>query len=98
VNKATYRVLTLGTSVLGGTVASAIFKRLWKVTAGEDQAPSATDERHGWAEILTAAAVQGAIFAVVQAAIERGTAEGTRKITGTWPGDEDEAAPAGHDD
>jgi hypothetical protein len=40
-----------------------------------------------------AAALQGAIFAVVQAAIERGTAEGARKLTGVWPGDEDEENP-----
>jgi hypothetical protein len=30
--------------------------------------------------------VQGAIFAVVKAAVDRGAAEGTRKITGVWPG------------
>jgi len=89
VNKAVYKLLSLGTSVVGGVVAGAIFKRLWKVTAGEDEAPTATDARRGWPEILTAAALQGAIFAVVHAAIERGTAEGTRKLTGVWPGDED---------
>jgi len=89
VNKAVYKLLSLGTSVAGGVVAGAIFKRLWKVTAGEDEAPTATDARRGWPEILTAAALQGAIFAVVHAAIERGTAEGTRKLTGVWPGDED---------
>jgi hypothetical protein len=88
-NKLAYRLLGLAASVLGGMVASAIFKRAWKITAGEDEAPSATDERRGWPEILVAAALQGAIFAVVQAAIDRGTAEGTRKLTGTWPGDED---------
>jgi hypothetical protein len=38
--------------------------------------------------VLTAAALQGAIFAVVQAAVDRGTAAGTRKLTGTWPGDD----------
>jgi Protein of unknown function (DUF4235) len=89
VNKGLYKLLSLGTSIVGGIVAGAIFKRLWKVTAGEDETPTATDERRGWPEILVAAALQGAIFAVVQAAIERGTAEGTRKLTGTWPGDED---------
>ncbi len=85
--KAGYKALSLGTSVLGGIVAGAIFKRLWKVTAGEDEAPNATDARRGWPEILLAAALQGAVFAVVQAAIERGTAEGTAKLTGTWPGE-----------
>jgi hypothetical protein len=93
VTKALYKLLSLATSVVGGIVAGAIFKRLWKVTAGEDEAPTATDARRGWPEILVAAALHGAIFAVVQAAIERGTAEGTRKLTGVWPGDEDEENP-----
>jgi hypothetical protein len=90
VNKSLYKLLSLTTSVVGGIVAGAIFKRLWKVAAGEDEAPSATDARRGWPEILVAAALQGAIFAVVQAAIERGTAEGTAALTGVWPGDGDE--------
>ena len=89
-NKSVYKLLSLATSVVGGIVAGAIFKRLWKVAAGEDEAPSATDARRGWPEILVAAALQGAIFAVVQAAIERGTAEGTAALTGVWPGDGDE--------
>jgi len=92
VDAAGYKALSLSTSVLGGIVAGAIFKRLWKVAAGQDEAPSATDARRGWPEILLAAALQGAIFAVVQAAIERGTAESTAKLTGTWPGDGDDGA------
>ena len=37
-----------------------------------------------------AAALQGAVYAVVQAAVDRGTAEGTRKLTGSWPGENGE--------
>lgn len=32
------------------------------------------------------AALQGAIFAVNRAAVDRSTAAGTRKPTGVWPG------------
>jgi hypothetical protein len=76
-------------SVVGGLLAGAIFKKIWKVAAGENEAPRATDARRGWREILVAAALQGAIFAVVKAAVERSAAEGTRKLTGVWPGDQD---------
>jgi hypothetical protein len=38
--------------------------------------------------MLLAATMQGAIFAVVKAAVDRSAAEGTRKLTGVWPGDE----------
>jgi membrane protein len=75
-------------SVLGGMLARSLFKKLWKTATGEDEAPKPTDARRGWGEILLAAALQGAIFAVVQAALDRGTAEGTSKLTGVWPGDD----------
>ena len=77
-------------SVLGGVIAGAIFKRVWKVAAGEDDAPKATDAQRGWREILLAAALQGAIFGLVKAVIDRGAAEGTRKVTGVWPGESGE--------
>ena len=73
--------------ILGGMLARSAFKRVWQAVTGEDEAPRATDARRGWREILLAAALQGAIFAVVQAALDRATAEGTAKITGEWPGD-----------
>ncbi len=38
-----------------------------------------------WGEVLTAAALQGAIFAVVKAAVDRGGAAGVRRLTGEWP-------------
>jgi Protein of unknown function (DUF4235) len=84
VNKA----LGMLVGVLGGMVARALFKKIWKVSTGEDEAPKATDANRGWGEVLLAAAVQGVIFAVVQAALDRATAEGTGKLTGDWPGDE----------
>ncbi|WP_345527253.1 DUF4235 domain-containing protein, partial [Streptomyces showdoensis] len=58
----------------------------WKVIGHEDEAPAATDEQRTWREILLAAALQGAIFAVVRAAVDRAGAATTRRLTGTWPG------------
>jgi len=85
--KLLYKPAGMLVSVLGGVIAGAIFKRVWKVAAREDDAPKATDAQRGWREILPAAALQGAIFALVKAVIDRGAAEGTRKVTGVWPGE-----------
>jgi hypothetical protein len=87
--KLLYKPMGMLISVLGGMLAGAIFKKAWKMIAREDDAPKATDAQRGWPEILLAAALQGAIFAVVKAAVDRSAAEGTRKLTGVWPGDED---------
>ena len=84
-------------SVLGGMLARALFKKIWQTATGDEEAPKPTDARRGWGEILLAAALQGAIFAVVQAVLDRGTAEGTSKLTGVWPGDDaDDQSDAGH--
>ncbi len=87
--KIIYKLVNLVVSVLGGILAGAIFKRIWKAAAGEDEAPKATDAQSGWREVLVAATLQGAIFALVKAAVDRAAAEGTRKLTGVWPGEND---------
>ncbi|HEX9358051.1 MAG TPA: DUF4235 domain-containing protein [Streptosporangiaceae bacterium] len=83
-----YKPLGLAVSVAGGVLAGAIFKQVWKRVAGEDEAPEATDRSRSWREVLVAAAVQGAIFAAVKAATDRGGAVGFRRLTGAWPGKE----------
>ena len=84
--KLLYKPFSLLFGVLGGVVAGAVFKQVWKLVAGEDDAPDATDEDRRWREVLAAAALQGAIFAAVKAAVGRGGAVGVRRVTGTWPG------------
>lgn len=87
------RVASLMVTLVGGMVARTIFAKAWKLAAHEDEAPKATDAHRGWREILLAAVLQGALLAVVQAALDRAVAEGTHKLTGTWPGDGPEERP-----
>jgi hypothetical protein len=83
-----YKVVGLLVGVLGGMLASAIDGQVWKLTPGHDEAPEAIDTRRSWGEILTAAALQGAIFAVIRAAVERATAASAEKLAGEQPGAE----------
>lgn len=83
--KLLYKPLGLAFGVAGGLLAAAIFKQVWKQVSGEPDAPDATDEERGWGEVLVAAALQGAIFAAVKAAVDRGGATGVRRLTGVWP-------------
>ncbi|BCB74181.1 DUF4235 domain-containing protein [Phytohabitans flavus] len=85
VNKVAYKPVGILLGIGAGIVAGAIFKEVWKIASGDNEAPSATDEDRGWGEILAAAALQGAIFAVVRAAVDRGGATGVRRLTGRWP-------------
>ena len=86
VGKVAYRPVGMIVGVAGGLVATRVFNQAWKMLGHEDDAPDAMDGERPWAEILMAAAVQGAIYAVVHAAISRGGATAFRKATGIWPG------------
>ncbi|AYL34438.1 DUF4235 domain-containing protein [Streptomyces fungicidicus] len=68
-----------------GTVAGMAFQKTWKVIRHEDDAPDALDRDRRWAEILLAAAIQGAIFAVVRSAVDRAGAKAIERSTGVWP-------------
>ena len=85
--KALYTPFGILFSVVGGLIGGAIFKQIWKLFAGEQDAPSARQSEYGWGEVLPAAALQGAIFAIVKATLDRKGAQGFQKLTGVWPGD-----------
>src|SRR5215831_498778 len=93
-HKLIFRAASLLAGMVGGLLASVIFKKSWQLAARQDEAPKATDATRGWHEILIAAALQGAIFATVKAAVDRAAAHGTHSLTGTWPG-EDSSEDAG---
>ncbi|MGX7827158.1 DUF4235 domain-containing protein [Actinokineospora sp. 24-640] len=80
--KLIYRPLSLLISVLGGVLSGALFKRLWHLVSDQEDAPKATSPEHTTREVLVAAMIQGAIFGVVKAAVDRAGAKGYRKITG----------------
>ena len=85
INKIAYKPVGLLLGIAAGSIAGFVFKEVWKIASGDDDAPNATDEDRGWAEVLGAAAIQGVIFAVVKAAVDRGGATTVRKLTGEWP-------------
>ena len=85
--KLLYRPLGIVFSVLGGLIASTIFKQVWKRVSDQEDSPKALESEYGWKEIVPAAALQGAIFGVVKAAVDRGGAKGFARLTGVWPGD-----------
>ena len=70
-----YKPVDLIADMLGGMLAGLIFKMVWRIIGRGDKAPEPTDVRQGWGEILLAAGLHGAIFALVKAAVDRGTAE-----------------------
>ncbi|CCH31737.1 DUF4235 domain-containing protein [Actinosynnema sp. NPDC047251] len=73
--------------VAGGLVAGRLSGHLWKLVSGDDEPPAANRKDRGWGEVLFAATLQGAVFGLVKAAVDRGGATLFDKVTGEWPGD-----------
>jgi hypothetical protein len=85
--KLLYRPLGMAFSVAGGIAAGALFKQVWKRLSGAEEPPAATKADYTWKQVLPAAAVQGAVFATVKAAVDRGGLRAFEKATGVWAGD-----------
>jgi hypothetical protein len=84
--KLLYKPVAIVAGILGGLLSGLIFKRVWKIVGRGSDAPGPMDSERGWGEILLAAGLHGAIYALVKTAVDRGAAEWTRKKTGIWPG------------
>ncbi|MFY1675819.1 MULTISPECIES: DUF4235 domain-containing protein [unclassified Streptomyces] len=82
---AVYQPLGFALGWAGGALAGFLFRRTWRLIRHEDDAPDALDPDRGWGEVLVAAAVQGAIFASVKSAVNRGGAKAIQRSTGSWP-------------
>ena len=85
--KVLYTPVSLLISVLGAVAAGTVFEQIWKRVSDEEEVPKALESEYGWREVLPAAALQGAVFALVKAAIQRGGARSFEQLTGVWPGD-----------
>lgn len=83
--KLAYKPVGLVLGMVAGAASGVLFHQLWRGVTGSSETPTATDEDRGWGEILLAAALQGVIFAVVKAAVDRGGAQAVRHLTGRWP-------------
>ncbi|TYL49870.1 DUF4235 domain-containing protein [Nocardioides sp. BGMRC 2183] len=87
--KLLYRPWGLVASMLGGLIASQLFQQVWKRVdpASTDDPPKPLQSEYPLPKILVAAMIQGAIFSVIRALIDRGGARAFERVTGDWPGD-----------
>jgi hypothetical protein len=84
--KLLYKPLGIVLGLMAGLLGRRLFNFVWG-KLDEEEPPEATTELAPWPKVLGAAALQGAIFAVVRAAVNRGGAKTFEHLTGVWPGE-----------
>ena len=80
-----YKPLALAASVGGGLLASAVFNQVWKRVGASEKKPEPQDLSQSTRQVLVAAALQGLIFGVVKAGVDRAAATSFRKVTHVSP-------------
>lgn len=86
VSKAMYKPLSILMSVAGGLLAGKIFTEVWqRVSPTDEEPPEPRDLTRSTREALIAAAVQGLIFGLVRAGVDRASAKGYQAITHNDP-------------
>ena len=84
-SKLSYRLVSAIIGIGGGLIARSLFHRVWHGLTGEDDRPEPSDRTAGWGAVVIGAALEGALFASVRAAVDRAGAVGVARATGTWP-------------
>lgn len=81
-----YKPFGLVAGIAGGLVARRLFNAAWGAIDDEEP-PEPTTELARWPKVIAAAAMQGAIFTVTRAVIDRGGARAFEHLFGVWPGE-----------
>ncbi len=81
-----YKPIGIIAGILAGLFSKRLFTFIWG-KIDEEEAPKPNTEAASWGKILSAAALQGMVFKLVRALVDRKMAEGTRYLTGVWPGE-----------
>ncbi|MFB8756749.1 DUF4235 domain-containing protein [Streptomyces nigra] len=80
-----YKPLGFALGWASGAMAGLAFRKTWMAIRHEEDAPDALDRDRGWGEVLLAAAVQGALFAMARSLADRAGAKAVERSTGVWP-------------
>ena len=84
--KLIYKPIGIVLGLVAALFGRKVFDFVWSKVDEEDP-PKATTQEASWPKVLGAAALQGMIFKVVRAAVDRNGAQAWYSLTGTWPGE-----------
>ncbi len=83
--KLIYKPFGIVFGILAGVLSKKVFEAVWGIFDKEEP-PKPTTQDTSWPKVIGAAAMQGVVFKVVRAVVDRNTAKGFHFLTGAWPG------------
>src|SRR3954447_13112073 len=84
---AIYKPFGIIFGLIAGQFSKKLFDVIW-ARFDDEEAPKPTTREADWPKILAAAAMQGVVFKLVRAVVDREMASGFAYLTGSWPGEE----------
>ena len=86
VSKILYLPLSTASSIAGGLLAGKIFTEIWqRISPSDQEPPDPKDLDRSGREAVVAAALQGLVFGLVRAAVDRASARGYRAVAHESP-------------
>lgn len=84
--KLLYKPFGIVLGIVSGLLGRRAFTVLWS-RIDDAEPPEAKTREATLPKVLTAAALQAAVFATIRAAVDRAGARGWLHLTGVWPGE-----------
>ncbi|MET0558434.1 MAG: DUF4235 domain-containing protein [Solirubrobacterales bacterium] len=85
--KVLFAPVGIGAGLVAGFAAQKAFEALWGVF-DDEEAPEPGQREIEWVKLLTALAIEGAVFRIVKGVVDHGARSGFASLTGSWPGEE----------
>ncbi|HVL85927.1 MAG TPA: DUF4235 domain-containing protein [Pseudonocardia sp.] len=83
--KVAYKPVGLLFGMVGGLLAGKVFGIVWKNVSGEDETPQPLSDEYPTWEVLLAATLQGAVFALIKTAVDRYGMKAVRRVVDSPP-------------
>jgi hypothetical protein len=81
-----YKPIAIVLGLIGGILGRQAFNQIWQ-RVDDEEPPEPTTRDSSLRRVIFAVALQGMVFAVVKALIQRGGARTWNHFLGVWPGE-----------
>ncbi len=90
-DKLLFTPISIGSGLVAGIIGRKLFGVLWGLV-DDEEAPKPEHRRVEPVKLVTALAIEGALFALIRGMVDHGSRHAYLRLTGEWPGDEEPEA------